>query len=359
MSYNFGPGPAVLPRCVVEKAGADLVNSEEGLSILEVSHRGTAYGAVHEEALERCRRLYGVPDRMAIAFLQGGASLQFAMVPENLLRQGRSADYVSTGSWSKKAIAEAGRLGRAYRIAGSSEADNFDHTPAAADLDLDAGAEYVHITTNNTIFGTQYAALPDTGEIPIAADMSSDLLSRPVDWSRLGIAYGGAQKNAGIAGMTLVFIDRDLLARQSDATPAILRYSTYVEANSLYNTPSVFAVYVFGLVLKWIESIGGLAAVGEANRRKAGLVYDALDDMPEFYLGHARRDSRSLMNVTFDLTNPDLTAAFCDASLAQGMVGLKGHRSVGGVRASIYNAMPLEGCRALAEFMRDFARQHG
>lgn len=359
MSYNFGPGPAVLPRSVVEEAGADLVNSEIGLSILEVSHRGDAYESVHQAALERCRRLYGVPDRMAIGFVQGGASLQFAMVAENLLRQGRSADYISTGSWSKKAIAEAVRLGKDHRIAGTSESGNFDHIPAPADLDLDESAEYVHLTTNNTIFGTQYPSLPDTTSVPIVADMSSDLLSRPVDWSGVGVAYGGAQKNAGIAGVTVVFVDRQLMERESDSTPAILRYSTHIEANSLYNTPPVFAIYVFGLVLKWMESRGGLEAVEQINQRKADLVYSAIDEMPDFYLGHARRDSRSLMNVTYNLADPDLTGAFCDGASAAGMIGLKGHRSVGGIRASIYNAMPVEGCEALAGYMREFARRHG
>ena len=357
MSYNFGPGPAVLPRCVVEEAGQSLLSSEVGLSILEVSHRGDAYQEVHEAALARCRRLYGVPDRMAIGFVQGGASLQFAMVAQNLLRQGRSADYVNTGSWSKKAIVEVGRLGKDHRVAGTSEADNFNHIPA--ELDLDPEAEYVHITTNNTIFGTQYSQLPDTGAVPLAADMSSDLLSGPVKWDGVGLAYGGAQKNAGVAGLTVVFVDRDLLARESDSTPTILRYSTHVEANSLFNTPPVFAIYIFGLVLKWMESAGGLAGVAQTNRRKAELVYNALDELSEFYVGHAQRDSRSLMNVTFNLRDASLTEAFCAAALERDMVGLKGHRSVGGVRASIYNAMPVEGCQVLADFMRDFARQHG
>ncbi|MFH1572008.1 MAG: 3-phosphoserine/phosphohydroxythreonine transaminase [Gemmatimonadota bacterium] len=359
MAYNFGAGPAVLPRTVVTEAAAALAGSREGLSILEVSHRGGAYEAIHDATLERCRRLYHVPEDMAILFLQGGASLQFAMVAENLVRPGRSADYLLTGSWSERAMAEARRLGRAHRVAGSSQDASFSYIPTGAELSLDREAEYVHITTNNTIFGTQYGALPDTGPVPLAADMSSDLLSRPVDWTRIGIAYGGAQKNAGIAGLTVVFLRRDLLERERDTTPTILRYSTHVEGNSLYNTPPVFAVYVLGLVLEWIEARGAIEGTERANREKAALVYAVLDELSGFYCGHARPDSRSVMNVTFNLRDRELNSAFCAAAEGEGLIGLKGHRSVGGVRASIYNAMPREGCQALATFMRDFARLHG
>jgi len=359
LAYNFAAGPAVLPRSVRDEAAARLGNAEDGLSILEISHRGKAFGAVHDEALDSCRRLYAVPDDMDIIFVQGGASLQFAMVTENLLRQGRSADYILTGSWSKKALAEATRLGREARVAGSSEADGFRHIPPQDQLELDAGAEYLHLTTNNTICGTQYGQLPETGEVPIVADMSSDLLSRPMDWAGIGLAYGGAQKNAGIAGLTVVIVRRDLLERESDATPAIMRYSTHTESNSLYNTPPVFAIYILGLVLRWIDAQGGLEAMARLNREKAELVYGVIDELDGFYAGHARRESRSLMNATLNLPTEELEGRFCKEAESAGMVGLKGHRSVGGVRASMYNAMPRAGCQALGEFMREFARRHG
>lgn len=359
MIYNFAAGPAVLPRSVRDEAATRLASAETGLSVLEISHRGKVFGAIHEEALELCRRLYALPDDLEILFLQGGASLQFAMVAENFLRQGHSADYIDTGSWSTKAISEARRLGKGVRVAGSSEAGGFRYIPTRDQLDFEDGAEYVHLTTNNTIYGTQYPAMPDTGDVPIAADMSSDLLSRPADWSRVGIAYGGAQKNAGIAGLTVAFVRRELLGRESDSTPTILRYSTHVKGNSLYNTPPVFAVFVLGLVLRWIETQGGLEAMERLNREKSDLVYDAIDELDGFYTGHAEKASRSRMNATFNLPGSDLERCFCEEAESEGMVGLAGHRSVGGVRASMYNAMPRAGCQALADFMREFARRHG
>jgi len=359
LTYNFAPGPAVLPRHVRDEATTRLANAETGLSVLEISHRGKAFGAIHEEALDLCRRLYALPDDMEIVFLQGGASLQFAMVAENFLRQGRSADYIHTGSWSTKAMSEATRLGKTARVAGTSEADRFRYIPTQDQLELDGSAEYVHLTTNNTIYGTQYRVLPDTGNVPIAADVSSDLLSRPMDWPRVGIAYGGAQKNAGIAGLTMVFVRRELLERESDSTPAILRYSTHIKSNSLYNTPPVFAIFILGLVLRWVEEQGGLEAMARLNREKSGLVYDVVDELDGFYTGHADKGSRSLMNATFNLPGSDLERRFCEAAESEGMIGLAGHRSVGGVRASMYNAMPRAGCEALGDFMREFARRHG
>jgi phosphoserine aminotransferase len=360
VTWNFLPGPAVLPRAVLEEAAAQLVDFQgSGMSILEMSHRGGLYEAVHQEALECCRRLAGIPNDLAILFLQGGASTQFAMAAMNLLRQGRSADYLITGHWAQRALEEARILGRQARVAGSSEPDGFRRIPTQAELDLDPGAEYVHLTTNNTIYGTQYAALPDTGQVWIAADLSSDLLSRPIPWERIGLAYGGAQKNAGIAGLTLVFVRQELLARETGGIPTMLRYSTHLHSNSLYNTPPVFAVYVFSLVLRWIEAQGGLPGIDALNRRKAAAIYQVLDELPGFYCGHAEPGSRSLMNITFTLADRSLEPQFCVAAEAQGLVGLRGHRSLGGVRASLYNAMEMEGCRVLAEFMRDYARRHG
>lgn len=358
---NFNPGPSLLPACVREAAAASLMHPPDDVSVLEMSHRGAAYSAIHDEALERCRSLYSVPDEFAILLLQGGASLQFAMLPENLLRPGHSADYIETGSWSEKAIAAAAAGGRSCRVAASSRDESFSYIPSPDGLDLDPEAEYVHLTTNNTIHGTQFASLPDCAGVPIAADMSSDLLSRPVSWGAagIGVAYGGAQKNAGVAGLTIVVIRRDLLSRERKTTPAMLRYSTHVEANSLYNTPPTFAIHVFNLVLGWLEDQGGLQEVEIRNRAKAKILYDAIDGSQGFFRGHARADSRSSMNVTFNLATPEDESRFIAEARAAGMIGLGGHRSIGGVRASIYNAMPAEGCRALADLMLDFARRSG
>ena len=360
MIYNFNPGPAVVPGCVLQEAAQNLVDFRgQGLSIVEMSHRGKVYEAVHQEAIDRCLRLYGLGDEFTVLLLQGGASLQFAMVPMNLLPAGRSADYISTGHWSQKAIEEVGILGKRCRVAGSSEGANFAFIPSQDELTLDPGAEYLHLTTNNTIYGTQYQTLPRSGGVPIVADMSSDLLSRPLPWEEIGLAYGGAQKNAGIAGLTVVIVRRDLLEKgqAEGGVPTVMRYSTHAATNSLYNTPPVFAVYLFSLVLRWIEAEGGLAGMAQRNQHKAGLVYRAIDESGGFYRGHARPDSRSAMNLTFNLADPALEAAFCSQAEAAGLIGLKGHRSVGGVRASLYNAMDAAGCQVLAQFMGEFARR--
>lgn len=362
MIYNFNPGPAVVPACVLREAAQNLVDFRgQGLSIVEMSHRGKVYEEVHQEAIACCLRLYGLGEEFTVLLLQGGASLQFAMVPMNLLRAGRSADYISTGHWSQKAIEEVGILGKRCRVAGSSEAATFSYIPSQEDLDLNPGAEYLHLTTNNTIYGTQYQTLPRSGGVPIVADMSSDLLSRPLPWGEVGLAYGGAQKNAGIAGLTVVIARRDLLERVSAGAgvPTVMRYTTHAKTNSLYNTPPVFAVYLFGLVLRWIEAEGGLEGMARRNQCKAGLVYGAIDESGGFYRGHARADSRSVMNLTFNLVDASLETSFCAQAEKAGLIGLKGHRSVGGVRASLYNAMDEEGCQVLAQFMRDFARRQG
>lgn len=361
MVYNFNPGPAVVPAAALREAAANLVDYRgQGMSIVEMSHRSPAYEQIHQEAIDRCLRLYGLGSEYTVLLLQGGASLQFAMVPMNLLPAGRSADYISTGHWSQKAVEEVGLLGKTCRVAGSSEAADFSYIPAAEELELDPAAAYLHLTTNNTIYGTQFQTLPRSGGVPIVADMSSDLLSRPLPWSEVGMAYGGAQKNAGIAGLTVVIVRRDLLENaQVAGVPTVMRYGTHAKTNSLYNTPPVFAIYMFGLVLQWIESAGGLGGIHTRNQHKAGLVYAAIDDSQGFYRGHARRDSRSQMNLTFRLADPGLEAAFCTEAEAAGLVGLKGHRSVGGVRASLYNALDEAACVALAAFMGDFARRRG
>ena len=358
---NFSPGPAIMPCSVRAQAAAQLADPGPGnVSILEASHRGRQYESIHNQVVDRCRTLYALPDDMDVLLLQGGASLQFTMVPQNLLREGRSADYIETGSWSQKAISEAAILGCRHRIAASSADRGFSYIPQADQLDLDPGAEYLHLTTNNTIYGTQYSSLPDSGNVPIVADISSDILATPLAWDRIGLAYGAAQKNAGIAGLTIVFIRKELLERKDIASmPTMLRYNTYAKSNSLYNTPPVFAIFVLDLVLQWLEDQGGLETVDAGNRRKAAVLYSALDESSDFYSGHAELGSRSLMNVTFKTNDKSLDSRFCADAEEAGMIGLDGHRSLGGVRASIYNAMPEAGCEALAAFMRDFAARNG
>ncbi len=353
-SYNFSPGPALLPKPVREQVGDHFAASPDGLSIVEISHRSPEYEEIHHRALARCRALYGIPDGIEVLLLGGGASQQFAMVPMNLLRRGCSANYIDTGSWSRKAEAEAARLGRKTRIAASSADRGYSYIPGQDSLRLDADAEYLHLTSNNTIVGTQYRGYPDSGEVPLAVDLTSDLLARPFSWERVGVAYGGTQKNGGVAGCTLVFVRRDLLSREEDSIPAIFRYSTHAGTVSLYNTPPVFAVFVLDLVLGWLEESGGLHAAEMRNNRKARILYDVIDGNP-VYRGFAEPSSRSAMNVTFDLSDPRLRSRFSTAAGQQGFVGLQGHRSVGGLRASLYNGMTEEGCRALADFMRDFA----
>ena len=353
-SRNFSPGPALLPEPVREQIEDHFVSSPGGMSIVEISHRSPEYEEIHHRVLARCRALYGIPEDIEVLLLGGGASQQFAMVPMNLLRPRGSADYIDTGSWSRKARAEALRLGRKTRTAASSADRGYSYIPEQRSLRLDAGAEYLHLTSNNTIVGTQYRGYPDSGEVPLAVDLTSDLLARPVAWDRIGVAYGGTQKNAGVAGCTLVFLRRDLLAREPDSIPAIFRYSTHSGADSLYNTPPVFAVFVLDLVLGWLEDSGGLEAAEKRNERKARILYDLIDGSPA-YRGYAEPASRSVMNVTFDLADPQLRSRFSGAAEKQGFVGLQGHRSVGGLRASLYNGMTEEGCLALAGFMRDFA----
>jgi phosphoserine aminotransferase len=356
--YNFSAGPAVLPLEVLEEAREHLLSLPGvGMSILEISHRSKPFDEIIETAEADIRELAGIPEGYRVLFLQGGASLQFSMVPMNLLPQGGSADYIVTGSWSQKAVKEAKRVG-AVKVAGSTESDNFNRIPAQEELTLDPNAAYLHYTTNNTIFGTEFAYVPDAGAVPLVADASSDIFSGPIDVSKFALIYAGAQKNLAPAGMTLVILRDDMLARTPSSLPTMLQYTIHAENKSLYNTPPVFTIYVMGLVLKWLKKQGGLAAIGRLNSRKADKLYAEID-RTGFYRAHAQPGSRSRMNVTFRLPNEGLEKAFAKEATAVGLDGLKGHRSVGGMRASIYNAFPEAGVDALVQFMQEFEKKNG
>jgi phosphoserine aminotransferase len=352
---NFNAGPAALPLAALERAQKELVDlAGTGMSVMEHSHRGKAYEAVHNEAIGLVRELLAVPENYDILLLQGGASQQFAVVPMNLLPAGKSADYILTGSWSQKAYKEAKTIGTA-RVACSTEKDKkFARVPKQSELELDANAAYAHITTNNTIFGTQWHEFPNTGNVPLIADMSSDIMWRPIDVSKFGLIYAGAQKNLGPSGLVVVIVRKDLVAAGRQDIPVIFQYRTHSENNSLYNTPPTFSVYVLRNVLDEMKKAGGLAAVEKLNREKAKLLYDVIDQRGDFYSCPVEKDSRSTMNVVFTLKTPELEAEFLAEAQKRGMVGLKGHRSVGGMRASIYNAVPLEAVKSLADFMRGF-----
>jgi phosphoserine aminotransferase len=356
--FNFGAGPAVLPDVVLKEARRDLMALPGiGISALEISHRSKAFTEIIGAAETNIRQLANVPDGYHVLFLQGGATQQFSMVPLNLCPPSRSADYILTGTWAKKAYVEAGRLGKA-RVAGTTETDGFSHIPETGELDLASDAAYVHVTSNNTICGTQWATMPETGGVPLVSDASSDIFSRPIDVGRHGLIYAGAQKNLGPAGVTLVIAREDLVAAAPADLPTTMRYATAADAASLYNTPPVFTIYLVGLVLKWLVSIGGLGEMARRNARKADLLYAAID-RTAFYEGTARPDSRSRMNVTFRLQTEALDTRFVTAAAAAGLVGLKGHRSLGGQRASIYNALPEAAVDALAQFMAEFERANG
>ena len=356
--YNFNAGPAALPLPVLEEIQANLLNfNGTGMSITEISHRSTAFDDVINDAITRTKRLLNLDDRFQVLFCQGGASLQFCMIPMNFLPQDKSADYVNTGTWSTKAIKEAEIQGKTIQVVASTEDENFSYIPQNIQFNKDAA--YVHITSNNTIKGTQWLSFPDTAGVPIISDMSSDIMSRTLDIDRFGLIYAGAQKNIGPAGVCLVIIRKDMLERVPENIPTMLKYTTHASKNSMFNTPPCFAVYTVQLVLKWLEeTIGGLEKMESLNRRKAEMLYGYLD-AGEFYRGTARPDSRSLMNVTFRLPSEDLEKQFVQEALESGLGGLKGHRSVGGCRASIYNATPLQAIEALADFMKTFEKQHG
>jgi phosphoserine aminotransferase len=347
-----------MPLPVLEQAQRELVSLPGvGMSVMEISHRSKTFEDLLNGAIADIRELANVPGNYRLLMLQGGASLQFSMVPMNLLRPGATADYIDTGTWADKAIKEAKRVGR-VNVTGSTKADNYNRIPAAHELLLTPDAAYVHITSNNTIEGTEWHALPETGNVPLVADASSDIFSRPVDIGRFGVIYAGAQKNLGPSGVTLVIIREDLLSRSDANLPTMLSYKVQSDNNSLYNTPNTFGVYILGLTMKWLKSFGGLAAIARANERKASTLYAEVD-RTGFYRGTAQKESRSIMNVTFRLPSEALEKEFEKAATATGLDGLKGHRLVGGMRASIYNAFPQEGVDALVQFMREFERTKG
>jgi phosphoserine aminotransferase len=356
--YNFSAGPAVLPVPVLEEVQRDLLSLPGvGMSILEISHRSKTFDEIHQQAEQGLRELMGISDDYVVLFLQGGASLQFSMIPMNLLPEGGTADYIITGSWGKKALKEAKREGT-INIAANLADSGFNRVPAQDELKLDPNAAYVHFTSNETIEGVEFKTEPEVGSVPLICDASSDILSRPVDVSKYAAIYAGAQKNMGPSGVTLVVLRKDLLQRIPDGLHTMLDYRTHVEHNSLYNTPNTFGIYIIALVTKWLKGKGGLGGMQKENEEKAKILYNAIDST-DFYRGHADPDSRSMMNVTFRLPSEELEKKFASEATKQGLDGLKGHRSVGGIRASIYNAFPRDGVEALVQFMKDFEKKNG
>lgn len=359
--YNFSAGPAVLPLPVLEKAQRELVcYPGAGMSVMEMSHRSDAFIEIMARTQRDLRQILGVPDNYKVLFLQGGGRLQFSMVAMNLLRgTGKAADYILTGSWGKDALKDAQREGET-RVAWDGKEGNYNRVPSKAELKLDPNAAYVHYTINETIQGVQFPREPETGDVPLVCDASSEFLSRPVPVAKYGLIYACAQKNAGPAGVTIVIVREDLLARSAENLPGMLSYKVHADADSAFNTPPCFALYMVGLVVEWLrDTIGGLDKMHQLNQKKAARLYEVIDQSNGFYTGHAQPDCRSLMNVTFRLKNAELDKPFNKEAEAAGLVTLKGHRSVGGFRASIYNAMPAEGVEALRQFMLDFARKHG
>ncbi len=356
--YNFSAGPAVLPRVVLEQARDELVDWHGcGMSVMEMSHRGKEYMSIQAAAESDLRELMGIPANYKVLFLQGGASSQFAMVPMNLYRGKASADFLNTGEWSKRAISEAQKYG-AVNVVASSEDKNFNYAPTQDVWKVDPNAAYLHYTPNETIGGVEIFWTPDSGEVPLVADMSSTILSRPIDVSKFGLIYAGAQKNIGPAGVTLVIVREDLLGHVVPGTPTMFDYRTHSENDSMYNTPPTYGIYIASLVFKLLKDKGGLAAMEVTNRLKAGLVYDYLD-ATSFYASPVARENRSLMNIPFTLHDAALDEDFLTGAQARGLMQLKGHRSVGGMRASIYNAMPVEGVQALVDYMKEFERARG
>lgn len=358
-TLNFYAGPAILPKPVLERARDEMLDwAGTGTSVLETSHRSKEYDAVHYETMKLFKELLGLGDDYTVLFVGGGASTQFAMVPMNFLPVGRSADYVVTGSWAKKALKEAQIVGSS-RAAGSTESEGFTRVPRPDELQLDPAAAYVHLTSNNTIYGSQWHSFPDTGSVPLVADMSSDFLWKSFDANKFHLIYAGAQKNVGPAGVTVVVIRKAWIETANPKLPTMLKYSTHADKDSLYNTPPVFPIYIVRWVLQWVKDNGGLPAMGERNRAKGDRLYGVIDGLGGFYRCPVEKGSRSYMNVVFRLPSEELEAKFVAEAKAVGMVGLKGHRSVGGCRASIYNAMDYQGVDTLATFMEEFVRKNG
>lgn len=357
--YNFSAGPAILPVEVLKEAQEDMISYKgNGMNVMEMSHRGKVYDSIFKGAEADLRKLLGFGDDYTVLFLQGGATLQFSMVPLNLMPPKNKADYIVTGAWSKKAVKEAKRVG-AVNIAGTTAEENFGRLPKQDELKLDSDASYVHYTSNNTIFGTQYKTEPEVGAVPLVCDTSSDMLHKKIDVNKYGLIYAGAQKNMGPAGVALVIIRKDLLERSSDVLHTYLNYKVHADAESLYNTPATYSVYLMGLVYKWLLNLGGLDKMYEMNKEKAGILYDAIDNSDGYYKGSVtEKEDRSLMNVTYRLPNEELEKKFIAEAAEKGFSGLKGHRSVGGIRASIYNAFPKKGVEDLVEFMNDFKKNN-
>jgi phosphoserine aminotransferase len=356
--FNFSAGPAALPESVLRQAADEMLDWHgSGMSVMEMSHRGKEFIAIHAEAEALLRELMGVPANYKVLFMQGGAMAENAIVPMNMLRGKSSADYINTGEWSKKSIKEAGKFAK-VNVAASSEATNFDRIPKRDSWKLDPDAAYVHICSNETIGGVEYHFTPDVGSVPLVADMSSSIMSRPVEVAKYGLIYGGAQKNIGPAGVTIVIVRDDLIGHALPITPSAFDYKQQADNDSMLNTPPTYAIYIAGLVFKWIKAQGGLPGIEVRNRAKAELIYDALD-ASSFYTSPVARDDRSLMNVPFKLKDEALDAAFLKGAQERSMIQLKGHRSVGGMRASIYNAMPIEGVQTLVAYMAEFEKQHG
>ncbi|NLZ39628.1 MAG: 3-phosphoserine/phosphohydroxythreonine transaminase [Firmicutes bacterium] len=356
--FNFNPGPSTLPLEVLQQAQSELLNYKGiGISILEMSHRAPEFEEIVAEAEKLFKELAGVGDDYRVLFLQGGASQQFALVPLNFLAADKTADYVITGSFAEKALKEAQKIGKVNVVA-TTAAEKHKRIPKQEELNLNKDAAYVHITTNNTIYGTQWHYIPETNGVPLIADMSSDILSRPLDYSKFDLVYAGAQKNLGPSGVVVVMIHKRMLERVKEGLPNIFSYEILAKNNSLYNTPPTFGIYMLKLVLEWLKKFGGLPAIAKHNEAKATLLYDVIDE-DDFYRGHAEPAHRSYMNVTFRLPNDELEKTFLQEAEKEGIFGIKGHRSVGGIRASVYNAMSLAGCEKLAAFMRDFKKRNG
>ncbi|MBI3141181.1 MAG: 3-phosphoserine/phosphohydroxythreonine transaminase [Rhodocyclales bacterium] len=356
--FNFSAGPAALPEDVLKQAAEEMLDWHgSGMSVMEMSHRGKEYMAIHAQAEQDLRELMGIPANYKVLFLQGGATLQFEMIPMNLLRGKGTADYIHTGEWAKKAIKAAKLFGQ-VNVAATAEDRKFTYVPPQSSWKLDKDAAYVHICSNETIGGVEYHWVPETGDVPLVADMSSNILSRPVDVSKYGLIYAGAQKNIGPAGLTIVVVREDLIGKGAPTPPTMLDYKTHAEADSMYNTPPTYGIYVAGLVFQWLKRNGGLEAMYKRNQEKAGLLYRLLDESRFFHSPVAKAD-RSLMNVPFTLKNAELDEEFLKGAKARSMIQLKGHRSVGGMRASIYNAMPVEGVKVLVDYMKEFEAKHG
>jgi phosphoserine aminotransferase len=359
-AYNFNAGPAVLPRSVLEQAQADMLDYKGcGMSVMEVSHRSKVFEGIIYKAEADLRELLGIPSNYKVLFLQGGASMQFAMIPMNLRPAGASADYIVTGSWSETALKEAGKLGATHLVV-STDDTGYNRLPDSSEMQYDPLAAYVHFTMNETIHGVEWTATPTPPNgVELFSDVSSDFLSKPLDVSKFGLIYAGAQKNAGPAGVTVVIVRQDLLERVPANLPVMLDMKTLAEKESLYNTPPSYSIYMVGLVLQWLKDLGGLNAIHEINKEKAGMIYAVIDASGGFYRGHAVPEARSLMNIPFRLPSEDLEKVFVKESEMHGLIGLKGHRSVGGLRASVYNALPMESAKALAAFMEEFQQKNG